>query len=76
MLNPPKPGTHAVALETSLEALRVLLARFERDNIPHVSIVESDEPYSGQLMAIGVVPGPRCLKRYLSSFPLVGKRRE
>ena len=35
-------------------------------------IIEDDHPFTGQAMAIGIVPGDRSmLKRFLSHLPLV-----
>lgn len=38
----------------------------------HSRIIENQEPYDGELLAIGVRPGPREeLRRYFSCLPLV-----
>lgn len=39
--------------------LRKLEYRLRAKNVPHVAIRESDAPWNGQLMAIGVCPGDR-----------------
>ena len=64
-------GTHAVVLGVSPSDLERLAAtRFQ--DVPHVSIVESDAPFSGQLMAIGLPPAPRWKwKRLVSDLPLL-----
>lgn len=66
-------GTHAVVLtvpdEPSLVAAR---ERLVLACVPHKPIFETDPPYSGQLMAIGVEPGRKeDLRRHLSSLPLL-----
>lgn len=53
-------------------SLRKLDATLEAAGLPRHLIVESDAPYAGQAMALGVQPGDRHrLKRYLSSLPLL-----
>jgi hypothetical protein len=43
-----------------------------RADIPHKRIFESDPPYDGQLMSIGIRPMERDrLRKLLSSLPLV-----
>jgi hypothetical protein len=66
-------GTHAVCLTVpSEEALREVADRLGAAQIPFVSIVEVDAPYTKQLMAIGCVPaGKEALKRCLSALPLL-----
>lgn len=68
--------THAVALwAPDAGSLRDLADRLTAADIPHVTIVESDAPYTGQLMAIGVAPGDRSRVRPLvSSLPLIKGR--
>lgn len=68
-------GTYAIALHVANEPeLRGLARRLEDARIPHNLIVESDEPYSGQAMAIGVQPcDRRRLKPLLSRFALVAQ---
>jgi hypothetical protein len=52
--------------------LFILLERLRADQVPHAAIIESDEPYAGQLMAIGIAPRPRAeVRRYVSSMPLL-----
>lgn len=65
--------TYAVVLAVKDEAA---LARVEEvlksHGVRFVSIHEPDPPYNGQLMAIGVIPGPKKeVGRHLSSIPLV-----
>lgn len=66
-------GTHAVVLAVPGEAeLAAVGHRLTLAGIPHVRIIEDSPPYSGQLMAIGVSPGPRKeVHRCLSSLPLL-----
>jgi hypothetical protein len=53
-------------------ALRAVLARLELAQVPLRRIEESDPPFKGQLMAIGLEPGRKeVLRRYLSSIPLL-----
>jgi len=55
--------------EKRLEALSETLARA---GIQHRRIVESDAPYTGQLMALGLAPVRKAVaRRYLSSLPLL-----
>jgi len=57
-------GTYAVALAAKGEhQLLVLEQSLLAKGIPHAAVRESDEPYSGQLMAIGVAPCDRSLVR-------------
>jgi hypothetical protein len=66
-------GTHAVCLTVPDEgALRAVADRLASAGVPFVSIVETDPPYHGSLMAIGCVPaGKEVLRRHLSSLPLL-----
>lgn len=68
------PNTYAIVLaakdEESLLGLEYTLIE---NDIPHVAIRETDSPWNGALMAIGLVPALRQkYKPYLSSFPLYG----
>jgi len=65
--------THAVVLGVPDEReLLVLEKRLIEAQIPHRAIREPDPPWNGQLMAIGLVPGPReKFKKYLSRYPLL-----
>lgn len=61
-----------MALTATHEELQELERKLCSAGVPHEPIVESDAPYSGQLVAIGVRPGPRKeLRRWFSSFPLL-----
>lgn len=52
--------------------LRELAASLEREGLPRHLIVESDAPFTGQAMALGIVPTDRkLLKKHLSMFPLL-----
>lgn len=66
-------GCYAIALKCKDEAeLRQIRFDLERAGIELESFVESDSPYGGQLMSIGLVPGPRSkLRKYLSQLPTV-----
>lgn len=65
-------GTFAVVLSVPNEAmLETVAARLVDADILHYEIRESDPPYTGQLMAIGLRPVPRSVgRRVLSSLPL------
>ena len=70
--NLPK-GTVAVALaaEDELNLLK-LERRLLNKNVPHVSIREPDAPFFGEILAIGVKPGPKSqLRKYFSNFKLI-----
>jgi hypothetical protein len=66
-------GTHAVALIVPDEpALRSVAARLRLAGVAFAPIVESDAPWTGQLMALGLVPGRKeSLRRFVSSLPLL-----
>jgi peptidyl-tRNA hydrolase len=70
------PGTYAIVLGVAGERELVeLAAKLEAAGVGHRVITESQPPYSGQAMAIGVEPGPRSeLRRLFSSIPLAGCR--
>ena len=66
-------GTYAVVLQVPGEPeLLALAERLERAGLRPVRVVESDPPYAGQLMALGVPPARKeILRRHLSSLPLL-----
>jgi len=66
-------GTCAVVLGvTGPEALQLLKDSLERKGVPHKAVIENDQPYSGQLMALGLVPAPKSkLKGLLRGYPLL-----
>ncbi len=66
-------GTYAIALGAKdEEELRLIASNLEASGVDFRLIVESSGDYSGQAMAIGVVPGPRNeLRKHLSSYPLI-----
>ena len=66
-------GTYAVVLAVPDEpALVKLAARLYRAGLPFVTVLEPDPPWSGQMMAIGVVPARKeALRKHLSSIPLL-----
>ncbi len=72
---PVPAGTFAVVLGVADEgALQALAARLVAAAVPHSIIVETDGNWAGQMMAIGVTPGPRsALRRHFSSLPLYGR---
>jgi hypothetical protein len=63
----------AFALVTPDEqSLQDLSFKLFMEGIPHKCIFEPDAPWTGQLMAIGVFPGPRKkLRKYFSNLPLL-----
>lgn len=66
------PDTHAVVLAVPDEcALLAVEAKLLRNGLELSAIREPDEPWSGQLMAIGIKPQPReKIKKLLSNLPL------
>lgn len=66
-------GTHAVVLAVPDEsALRSVAARLTLARVPFVIITESDAPFSGQLMALGLAPARKeDVRRFVSSLPLL-----
>lgn len=66
-------NTHAIALHATNEAeLACLEAKLIAIGIRFKAIREPDEPYNGQLMAIGIPPQPRTkkLKKLFQEFKL------
>lgn len=56
----------------SEQDLDQLAQKLEAASQPVVRVVESDGPYAGQLMALGIEPGPKSQRRrFLSSLPLL-----
>lgn len=66
-------GTFAYAKTAKDEKeLRDLSYELFMAGIPHKCILEPDAPWNGQMMAIGVCPGPKTkLKKYFARFPLL-----
>lgn len=67
-------GTHAVVLSVPNEDELLSLEQLLLDNsIPHRAIRESDSPWNGQIMAIGLIPSRKTekIKKVLSRFPLL-----
>lgn len=66
-------NTYAVALHVPNEAaLLALAAQLEQAGLSRHLVIESDAPYTGQAMALGIAPCDRkLLKRHLSMYPLV-----
>lgn len=67
------PRATAVVLGARNESKLLSLERLLADHcVPHIAVREPDEPWNGQLMAIGLVPGPRgLLCRWVSDFDLL-----
>jgi hypothetical protein len=66
------PPTIAVALGASKHELETIARMLADSGVPHVVVCEPDEPWCGELMAIGVVPAPRALvRRFVAHLPLV-----
>lgn len=68
---PHNPHEYAIALqardESHLEEISFMLFR---EGIAHRRIIESDAPWTGQLMALGISPALRDpIRRLLSSLP-------
>ena len=68
-----KPGTYAVALGVETEKqLRALADELEAKGVPVHRVEESHGKYAGQLMALGVAPGPKSIRgQHLSTLPLI-----
>jgi len=66
-------STYAIALSCADEAeLRELAKRFQEDGIHCHRINEPDEPYNGQLMALGLPPAYKSTyRRFISNLPLI-----
>lgn len=66
-------GTHAVVLMVPDEVALVAVVReLEKSGVACRRIVESDHPYVGQTMAVGVCPGRKeILRKHFSSLPLL-----
>lgn len=65
-------GTHAVILGLTASELAALLARLQHAQVPCQAIVENDQPYQDQLLAIGLKPAPRAaVAAYVSQLPLL-----
>ena len=56
---PHGPGTYAVVLGGSELALQALASKLDAAGIPHKTVVESDPPWLGQVMAVGISPNTR-----------------
>jgi hypothetical protein len=67
------PGTYAVALGVPDEpALKALADHLESLGVPIHRVEEATGKYAGQLMALGVEPGPKSERgRHLSHLPLL-----
>jgi hypothetical protein len=68
-----KSGTYAVALGTESEQqLRALADELEAKGVPVHRVEESHGKYAGQLMALGIAPGPKSERgQHLSTLPLI-----
>lgn len=70
-----QPGTFAVVLAAEPLELVALERRLVDAGVAHAAVRETDAPWEGALMAIGVRPGPRSvLKKHFSGLPLLGER--
>lgn len=70
---PATAGTHAVVLAAEDETHLLALSQALRSaQIQHHQIFEPDPPWSGQMLALGIRPGPRtrALRRIVGSMPL------
>jgi hypothetical protein len=67
------PGTYAVALGTETEGeLRELAEKLEAKGVPVHRVIESAGKYAGQLMSLGIKPGPKSVRgKHLSNLPLL-----
>jgi hypothetical protein len=71
------PNTHAIVL-TAINEQKLLALEHElqSNQVDHIAIREPDSPWDGQLMAIGVIPGPKKqLRKYFSQLPLLKELR-
>lgn len=68
-----RPGTYAVALGVETEnELRALADELATKGVPVHRVEESTGKYAGQLMALGIEPGPKSVRgKHLSNLPLV-----
>jgi peptidyl-tRNA hydrolase len=66
------PGTYAVVLAAEREKL-LELEKFLRENgVKFKAVRESDTPYTGELMSIGLAPQLKNnVRKFLSSLPLL-----
>jgi hypothetical protein len=66
-------GTYAIALScANEEELRALSDRLEAAGLHPHRINEPDEPFNGQLMALGLPPSYKSTyRRYVSNLPLI-----
>ena len=65
-------GTYAVVLQADADGLLELEQRLQDGCVPHRAIRENDPPYAGQLLAIGLTPGPKKeVRKHVSSLPLL-----
>lgn len=69
---PTSPGTYAVVLQAPQDRLEALERLLEAQGVPFRAIRESDPPYSGELMAIGLQPARKDqVQKYVSNLPLL-----
>lgn len=67
-----KPGTYAVVLGATANQLAELERQLEVVGVRFSAIRESDPPYEGELLAIGIEPQLKSqVRRYVSSLPLL-----
>ncbi len=68
-----KPGTYAVALGVETEKeLCALADELDAKGVPVHRVEESTGKYAGQLMALGIEPGPKSIRgKHLSNLSLL-----
>lgn len=67
-----RPGTYAVVLGATATQLAELEQRLAAAGVRFSAIRESDPPYNGELLALGIEPRPKAEVRPLvSSLPLL-----
>jgi peptidyl-tRNA hydrolase len=65
-------GTFAVVLGVDKNDIESVEAKLQLAGLPHRAIRESDPPYSGELLAIGICPAHKSeIKKFVSSLPLL-----
>lgn len=72
------PNTNAVVLSVEDEKhLRLIAKQLSIEGIPHVQVLEIDEPFDGQMTAIGIVPllNRNIVRKIFSSLPLLGQEK-
>lgn len=75
---PVPSGTHAVVLSVPNEhELWALREQLVAAGLEVTAVIENDAPYTNQIMAIGIRPGPRArIRPHVSSLQLLRERKE